>query len=211
MSKPQMERRFLKGLELRVLDTPADGRIATLAGYAAVFNSLSEDLGGFRESIRPGAFKESLARGDDIRALVGHDSTMVIGRRSANTLSVTEDEKGLRVEIGVPDTTAGRDLIVSVKRGDITGMSFGFSTVKDDWTKQSKDGDVVYRRELIKVDLFEVSAVAWPAYTDTSVEARELGSVTEIFEAARRRLAKDGQERRDRITRQYRERMKLWN
>lgn len=211
MSKPQMERRFLKGLELRVSDTPADGRIATLAGYAAVFNSLSEDLGGFREMIRPGAFKESLARGDDIRALVGHDSKMVIGRRSANTLSITEDEKGLRVEIAVPDTTAGRDLVVSVKRSDITGMSFGFVTVKDEWSRQSKDGDVVYRRELITVDLFEVSAAAWPAYNDTSVEARELGSVTKIFEEARRRLAKDGQDRRDRITRQYRERMKLWN
>lgn len=210
MSKPQMERRFLKGLELRE-DKAQDGRIATLVGYAALFNSLSEDLGGFRELIRPGAFKESLARGDDVRALVGHDSTMVIGRRSAKTLAISEDDRGLRVEIAVPDTTVGRDLVVSVKRGDITGQSFGFSTVKDEWSRQSKDGDIVYRRELVQVDLFEVSAVAWPAYTDTSVEARQLGDVKVIFEAARRRLATDGQGRRDRITRQYRERMKLWN
>lgn len=210
MSKPQMERRFLKGLELRE-DKAQDGRIATLVGYAALFNSLSEDLGGFRELIRPGAFKESLARGDDVRALVGHDSTMVIGRRSAKTLAISEDDRGLRVEIAVPDTTVGRDLVVSMKRGDITGQSFGFSTVKDEWSRQSKDGDIVYRRELVQVDLFEVSAVAWPAYTDTSVEARQLGDVKVIFEAARRRLATDGQGRRDRITRQYRERMKLWN
>lgn len=210
MSKPQMERRFLKGLELRE-DKAQDGRIATLVGYAALFNSLSEDLGGFRELIRPGAFKETLARGDDIRALVGHDSKMVIGRRSAGTLTIAEDDKGLRVEIAVPDTTAGRDLVVSVKRGDITGQSFGFQTVKDEWSRQSKDGDIVYRRELVQVDLFEVSAVAWPAYKDTSVEARQLGDMKAIFEAARRSLAKDGQARRDRITRQYRERMKLWN
>jgi uncharacterized protein len=170
-----MERRYLRGIELREAEQnkSADGRIGTLVGYAAVFNSLSEDLGGFRELIRPGAFKASLARGDDVRALVGHDSSQIIGRRAAGTLNISEDEKGLRVEIAVPDTTVGRDLIVSVKRGDLTAMSFGFSTQEDEWLKENKAGDIVRRRELIAADLYEVSVVAFPAYAETSVEARE--------------------------------------
>lgn len=211
MSERTRERRAFKGIELREADKPADGRIATLVGYAAVFNSLSEDLGGFRESIRPGAFKESLARGDDIRALFGHDSNAVIGRRSASTLSLTEDEKGLKVEVAIPDTSVGRDLVVSVKRGDITGMSFGFSVVKQDWAKVNRDGDVVYRRELIAVDLFEVSAVAWPAYVDTSVEARSKSDLEAILKEGRTLLGKDAQERRDRRIKLYKARRALWN
>jgi uncharacterized protein len=217
----KLERRFVTGIEVR--DTGgADGRIGTLTGYAAVFNSLSEDLGGFREMIRPGAFRESLSRGDDIRALVGHDSTMIIGRRSAKTLDIVEDERGLKVEIAVPDTTAGRDLLVSVRRRDLNTMSFGFSTVKDEWARTNKDGDVVYRRELIQVDLFEVSAVAFAAYSETSIEARSIVLGTQGLVEAQRaheaQLATDAQRgqgtdaraRRERITRAHEQRMKLW-
>ncbi len=211
----KLERRFTAGLQLRELEKPQDGRIATLSGYAAVFNSLSEDLGGFREFIRKGAFSQSLSRGDDIRALVGHDTTLIIGRRSAKTLEVKEDDKGLAVEIAVPDTTAGRDLVVSVKRGDLTGMSFGFATVKDEWTRQTKDGDTVYRRELLVVDLFEVSAVAFPAYADTSVEARgDVRSLKDILQDGIRCVGTDAPAgslaRRDRIIAAYRARAALW-
>jgi len=214
----KLERRFVKGLELREADKASgDGRIATLVGYAAVFDSLSEDLGGFREFIRKGAFSASLARGDDIRALVGHDTTLIIGRRSAGTLTIAEDDRGLRVEIAVPDTSAGRDLVVSVKRGDLTGMSFGFSTVDDEWTRLSKDGDVVYRRELITLDLFEVSAVAFPAYAETSVEARgDVRALTEILQEGRRRVGTDApagtpaRTRRDRLIARYGARRALW-
>ena len=188
----KLERRFFAGLQLRELDKPQDGRIATLGGYAAVFGVLSEDLGGFREFIRKGAFADSLGRGDDIRALVGHDTTLIIGRRSAKTLDVAEDEKGLKVEISVPDTTAGRDLVVSVKRSDLTGMSFGFATVQDGWTRENKAGDILYRRELIKVDLFEISAVAFPAYEQTSVEARgDVRSLKDILRDGVRRVGMD--------------------
>lgn len=211
----RLERRFSAGLTLRELDKPQDGRIATLSGYAAVFNSLSEDLGGFREFIRQGAFSQSLSRGDDIRALVGHDTTQIIGRRSAKTLEVKEDEKGLAIEVSVPDTTAGRDLVVSVKRGDLTGMSFGFNTVKDEWTRQTKDGDTVYRRELLVVDLFEVSVVTFPAYTDTSVEARgDVRSLKDILQEGVRRAGTDAapgsHARRDRIIAGYKARSALW-
>lgn len=212
----KLERRFCSGLELREASSPAaDGRIATLAGYAAIFNSLSEDLGGFREFIRAGAFSNSLNRGDDIRAFFAHDSSMIIGRRSANTLTLTEDAKGLAVEIAVPDTSVGRDLVVSVKRRDLTGMSFGFNTVEQEWTRQNKDGDLLYRRELLQVDLFEVSPVAFPAYADTSVEARgDVRSFKELFEEGVRLVGKDAPAgdfaRRDRITRSYRTRSLLW-
>lgn len=212
----KLERRFCSGLDIREASTPAtDGRIATLVGYAAVFNSLSEDLGGFREFIRQGAFTNSLNRGDDILALFAHSSSMLIGRRSANTLKLSEDSKGLLVEIGVPDTSVGRDLVVSVNRRDLTGMSFGFNVVKQDWTRQNKDGDVLYRRELLQIDLFEVSPVAFPAYADTSVESRgDVRSLKELFEEGVRSVGKDAPAgdfaRRDRITRAFRDRSLLW-
>ena len=208
-----LERRFAKGLQLRELDKPQDGRIATLGGYAAVFNSLSEDLWGFREFIRKGAFADSLGRGDDVRALVGHDTTLISGRRSAKMLDIAEDDKGLKVEISVPDTTAGRDLVVSVKRGDLTGMSFGFEVVDDQWTPGTKDGKSDYRRELIKVNLFEVSAVAFPAYADTSVEARgDVRSLKDILRDGVRRAGMDAptRARRDRLIAAYRTRAALW-
>lgn len=205
----KLERRFVTGIEVRDA-AGSDGRIGTLTGYAAVFNSLSEDLGGFREMIRPGAFKESLGRGDDIRALVGHDSTMIIGRRSAKTLDISEDERGLKVEIAVPDTTAGRDLLVSVRRGDINSMSFGFNTVKDEWSRSNMQGDIVYRRELIQVDLFEISAVAFPAYHESSVQERSLLLGTKGLIEAQRCLGTEARARRERIKRAHEQRMKLW-
>lgn len=177
-----LEHRFAVITEVRDVDAavkPTDGRIGTIVGYAAVFNSLSEDLGGMRETIRPGAFAKSLARGDDVRALFDHSSGAVIGRRSAGTLVLAEDDKGLRVEIAVPDTAVGRDLLVSLRRKDLDGMSFGFYTVEDIWHREKDDkGDVTYRRELIELDLIEVSIVTWPAYSATSAEARSMREAT---------------------------------
>ncbi|QQS08683.1 MAG: HK97 family phage prohead protease [Phycisphaerales bacterium] len=215
MAVKKVERRFHAGVELREAGDAKDGRIATLQGYAALFDSKSEDLGGFVETIRAGAFKTSLDRGDDIRALVGHNTDLVIGRRTAKTLDISEDKKGLKVEIAVPDTSAGRDLVVSVKRGDITGMSFGFATVEDEWTRKTENARTVYFRELIEVDLFEVSAVAFPAYPETSVEARNTDrSAKDILEEGIRRLGKDAGHgsfrRRDRLISAYRTRVALW-
>ncbi|MFN0133418.1 MAG: HK97 family phage prohead protease [Phycisphaerales bacterium] len=209
------ERRYAAGLQLRELEKHQDGRIATLSGYGAVFGTLSEDLGGFREFIRKGAFSESLKRGDDVRAMGHHTTVQIIGRRSAKTLDIAEDDKGLKVDISVPDTSYGRDLIVSVKRGDLTGMSFGFNTIDDTWTKETKDGVAVLRRELIAVDLFEVSVVAFPAYTDTSVEARgDVRALTDILADGKRRVGKDApadaRSRRDRLISAYRTRVALW-
>ena len=142
-----------------------------LVGYAARFNKLSEDLGGFREKIKPGAFSESITS-DDIRALFNHDTNFVLGRSSAGTLELSEDRKGLRMSCSPPDAQWARDLVASVKRGDISQMSFGFQTLDDKWEK--KDGDNI--RTLEKCKLFDVSVVTFPAYPDTEVGLRSLES-----------------------------------
>lgn len=137
-----------------------------LRGYAAIFQKPSADLGGFVETIRKGAFKRSLDSGQDVLALAHHNSEKVLGRRSAGTLSISEDDTGLIVEITPANTTAGNDIIEDVRAGNIKGMSFGFVTQQDSWSKDRR------QRELIDVDLHEVSAVAWPAYPDTSIALR---------------------------------------
>jgi HK97 family phage prohead protease len=162
-------------MEKRVLqaDLKAEGK--TLRGYAAVFNSRSEDLGGFVETILPGAFTRSLEAGSDVRALIGHDMNQVIGRRSAGTLRLAEDERGLAIEIDLPDTQAARDLAVLVERGDINQMSFGFTLPPggDKWDPP-EDGDKLRRRTLKDIEVHEVSVVALPAYADTSVALRSM-------------------------------------
>ena len=162
----ELERRYLT---LDVAEVRADGEDdPKIVGYAAMFNRYSEDLGGFREQIQRGAFKRSLAEGADVRALVDHDPSRILGRNTAGTLKIKEDREGLRVEIVPPDTTVGRDAVVSLRRGDISGMSFGFRTVTDKWNKV--DGENV--RTLVDVDLFDVSVVTYPAYPDTAVAVR---------------------------------------
>jgi HK97 family phage prohead protease len=167
---PANERRSLPGAELRAV---GEGNDRKLVGYAAVFDSLSVDLGGFRETIQPGAFKRSLDAGEDVAALVDHDPSRIIGRRSAGTLKISEDKTGLRVEIKPADTTAGRDLMTSVARGDVRSMSFGF-TLGDggDGDAWAKDGEGREIRTLKNVNLFDVSAVTYPAYPDTSIAQR---------------------------------------
>jgi len=167
--KNKKERRFLNVQELRV---KKDGDKSTLTGYAAVFNSLSEDLGGFREKIDPGAFKAALKK-SDCRALFNHDSNFVIGRQSAKTLRLKEDGTGLFMEVDLPETQFARDLMVSVERGDITQQSFGFTVKVDEWEEDRSTGKTT--RTLKEIDeLFDVSPVTFPAYPDTTVAKRSL-------------------------------------
>lgn len=160
------ERRVLGG-EVRALD---DGR--RLRGYAIVFHRLSLDLGGFRERILPEAVTRTLRDGADVRALIDHDSAKVLGRTRAGTLRLDADGHGLRVDIDPPDTTVARDLLESVRRGDITGMSFAFKTLDDTWDKEA--GETI--REVRDMEIYEVSVVSFPAYpqTDVSVAQRSL-------------------------------------
>lgn len=165
------------------------GKTPRLAGYAAVFDSASDDLGGFTETIRPGAFARSLQDNkSDPLALVHHMPHLVLGRRSAGTLRLNEDKKGLAFEIDLPDTQTARDVATSVERGDIRGASFAFSVPGggDRWTF----GAGVARRELLDVDLHEITITARPAYPDTEVAQRTLAALSPRphFMAARRYL-----------------------
>lgn len=152
------------GVEVRADD---DGK-KTLKGYAAVFNRDTTIGDYFIEKIAPGAFDKALH--DDVRALVNHDPGRVIGRTKSGTLRLDVDTRGLKVEIDVPDTMDGRDLWTLVERGDVSGMSFGFRVTKQDW---DETGDLPVRT-IHEVELFEVSAVAFPAYDDTSLAVRSL-------------------------------------
>jgi len=169
----RIETRQVGKIELR--DAGADGR-PILTGYAAVFNSDSEDFGGWKERIAPGAFARDLADNKDIRALINHDTSRVIGRSSAGTLSLEETDTGLFVEISLPDTTEARDLLENVKAGNIDGMSFGFRARDAEWAEaeRAKDGKKKkYDYRILKdVELIEVSAVAFPAYPATSIAHR---------------------------------------
>lgn len=152
----------------------ADADKRTLAGYAAVFNSAADIGGNFREVIAPGAFRETLLT-SDVRALIDHDSGRLIGRKSNGTLRLVEDERGLSVEIDLPNTSDGRDLAELVSRGDLDGMSFGFVVRRDEW---DETGDIP-TRTIHAMDLREVSAVTFPAYDDTSLAMRSLDKARE--------------------------------
>ena len=180
---------YLPSLEVRSMATEVrmvemeDGR-KLIRGYAAVFNArsqvLSEDDRQFREYIKPGAFQRSLAEAD-VRALFNHDTRSLLGRKGAGTLRLYEDEHGLRYEIDPPDTTTGRDVVEMLRRGDLTGSSFGFATIADNWTT---DADGMDLRELREVHLFDVGPVTFPAYTQASAAYRSLDRVRAEAEAA---------------------------
>lgn len=163
-------------IERRIFSAPGfevrqEGDAApVLVGYAAVFDELSEEMWGFQERIAPGAFAKSL--GGDVRALFNHDPNLILGRTRSKTLRIKEDQRGLLVEIDPPDTQLARDLVVSMRRGDVDQMSFGFRTKKDSWDEVN--GKVI--RTLIDVELFDVSPVTFPAYPQTDIAVRSLES-----------------------------------
>jgi len=171
--KNQFERRTITLKELKVVDALEEtGGEPAIEGYASVFDSWSEELGGsspFREKVVKGAFEETI-QNDDIRALFNHDPNYVLGRNKAGTLTLEEDDKGLKVKIIPPNTTWAKDLLTSIKRGDITQMSFGFTVILDRWSYEDST-DV---RELLKVKLFDVSPVTFPAYTQTECGIRSM-------------------------------------
>jgi HK97 family phage prohead protease len=145
-----------------------DGKV-TVAGYAAVFGETADIGGYFREVIARGAFTNTL-RTADVRAYFDHDRGRVLGRTSSGTLRLNEDQKGLAVEIDLPDTSDGRDVRTLIERGDVTGMSFGFSVLKQEWD-ETVDPPT---RTIMEVDLREVSIVSEPAYDGTSIALRSL-------------------------------------
>jgi hypothetical protein len=174
-----MEKRILTAQAS--LRAESQGNKLVLAGYAARFNVLSHDLGGFREKIQPGAFKQSLAAGDDVRCLFNHDANHVLGRTASGTLKLSEDDKGLAFRCQLdPTQVAHRDLHSSVKRGDISDCSFAFVVQDggDDYADASISGTNCIIRTVKNVKLLDVSVVTNPAYPQTSVDARKVVNVT---------------------------------
>ncbi len=173
----QNELRAYVGADVELRVESPDGK-PLIRGYAAVYNVKSVNLGGFREIISPGAFTRSLREGADVRALVDHDSAKVLGRNKSGTLRLSPNSKGLLVEIDPPDTQAARDVMRSIERGDIDGMSFGFRTVSDEWAMD----EGVPLRTLLDADIFDVSVVTYPAYPQTDVAVRSLTAWKEALE-----------------------------
>ncbi len=166
-----LERRLLTGrveLRARGVDSPP-----VLVGYAAKFRTHSRDLGGFVETIEPGAFAKTLADAPNVLARYNHDDNMLLGSTQAGTLRLSVDEVGLRYEVDLPDTTVGRDVGVLADRGDVAYSSFAFYTIRDSWS-QTEHGYPL--RSLHEVALVDVAPVNSPAYLDTSAAMRSLAA-----------------------------------
>lgn len=148
-----------------------------ITGYASIFNSRTSIGDYFDEMIAPGAFTETI-KDDDIRALFNHNWDNLLGRTKANTLTLSEDEKGLKFEIELPDTSVARDLAISMERGDIDQCSFGFEVTEETW---NYDVDPAVRT-VNEVKLYEISIVTIPAYEDTEaalVRSKEIDKSVE--------------------------------
>lgn len=162
----KIERRSMP-IEIR-----ADMDARKIVGHAALFNSISYSGRFFGEQIAPGAFAESI-ESDDVRALFNHDPNYVLGRNKAGTLTLREDNVGLAIEIEPPDTQFARDLMVSINRGDISQMSFGFELLNDEdekWDRAQKPP----LRTIVRAKLWDISPVTFPFYENTDVALRSL-------------------------------------
>lgn len=149
--------------------TREDGEEKRIEGYFAVFNSVYEIAPGMTESVAPGAFSETL--NGDIRALTDHETMYVLGRNEAGTLELREDDKGLWGSILInPNDQDAMNLYARVERGDVNQCSFGFDILSEE-TDFREDGSVHWT--ITSVKLYEVSVCTFPAYAETSVEARK--------------------------------------
>lgn len=181
--QPNVERRAFN-VELRAADADQP---RTISGYAALFNTQSEDLGGYREIIAPGAFTECL--GDDVRCLFNHDANVVLGRTKSGTLKLEQDDKGLRFTCILPDTDAARSVAESMNRGDLDQCSFAFTVAKGG-SVWSEENDTPIRTVVRCSGLFDVSVVTYPAYTETSASIRSAADI--LSERTARPAANDG-------------------
>lgn len=159
----------IERVEIRAGD--GDDKAPILSGVVNTYGKLSEDLGGFREKFESGAFTKSIS-GRDIVALSQHDSRSPLGRTKSGTLTLRDSKSSLEFELPLPDTSAGRDIAVLAKRGDLGGMSFGFRATIDEWD-ETQDPPI---RTVREAELYEISVVTSPAYPDTSVAVRSLES-----------------------------------
>jgi HK97 family phage prohead protease len=174
-TEQKLEQRRVSGAGLRA---GSQGAEKIITGYAASFNVLSQDLGGFREQIAPGAFTQALTSDEDAKMLFNHSPNFILGRRKNNTLTLEQDQRGLKFRCVLPDTQQARDLHASIERGDVDECSFAFYVPDgcDDWDFAEENGVRFKRRTLRNgIRLSDVSAVVYPAYDapgSTEVNAR---------------------------------------
>lgn len=194
----------LKGYESRSVETKfeiragGDGEPTQLIGLAAVFDQLSENLGGFREIIKPGAFDE--ADMSDVRALFNHDPSFIMGRTVAKTLALQIVEEGLKFTADLPDTQLIRDLVVApIERGDVTQSSFGFFVAVGGSTFDEDDDGRLIRTITAFSRIFDVSPVTFPAFPDTKVATRFL----QQYEDTRGELKTSAQIRQENFDRRH--------
>lgn len=182
--KREIRSRSFDGIERRTIATTVEARDAgegapwQIVGYGLVYNSWSDDLGGFKERIAPGAADEVLANNPDIRGLINHNPDLILGRTHAGNMRVASDTNGVRYEIDAPDTSYANDLQVSLKRGDINQSSFAFrlSSGGAEWTEDAESGLLL--RTITKFSgLFDMSPVTYPAYGATSSGAHSFSPV----------------------------------
>ena len=150
-------------------ETREDGGNPRIEGYFAVFNSIYEVFDGCTESIAPGAFTDEL--NSDVRALIDHDTRLVLGRTTAGTLELREDDHGLWGGIDInPNDTEAMNLYARVKRGDVSQCSFGFAILCEEHEERENG---IHHWTIKKVKLFEVSCCTFPAYEETAISARK--------------------------------------
>jgi HK97 family phage prohead protease len=176
--------------ELRTVPTRIElrkvGNKTVIRGFAAKYNTISSNLGGFRETLAHGAFRSALKRGDDVRMTFNHSADQVLGRTKSKTLRLMEkcgggahENCGLWFEADLPDTQIARDLATSIQRGDIDSCSFAFQVPSggDDWDEGTDENGLKYPRRTVRDvnPLIDVSAVTYPAYPNgTSVDVSML-------------------------------------
>ena len=167
---PDVERRFFTIQDMKLEKREDTESLPKITGYAAVFNKYSVDM-GFREKIAPGAFRSAL-KISDARALYNHNPDYVLGRQSAGTLTLREDDKGLWMEVDPPNTSYARDLVENIRLKNIKEQSFGFTVKSDSWEDIESNTPT---RTLLEIgEIFDASVVTYPAYQDTTVALRSL-------------------------------------
>jgi uncharacterized protein len=164
VDKEKMERRCPAPVEVRVEES---GKSTKIVGYASLFNVWADIGGMFKERVKPGAFTKTIKEAD-VRALWNHNPDYVLGRNKSGTLRLWEDEKGLGYEVEPPNTAWARDLIESIRRGDINQSSYGFMVNKQDINYENNE------RTIIDVALFDVSPVTYPAFPTTTAQVRSM-------------------------------------
>jgi HK97 family phage prohead protease len=168
----------------------SDNGLGVLTGYASVFNKLSQNLGGFVERVDPAAFNKSIADAVPVFARFNHDDSLLLGTTEGGSLTLEVDGTGLRYNVDLPDTQAGRDVRTLAARGDLRYSSFAFRTVSDEWDLTPEGFPM---RTLTGVQLIDVAPVTNPAYRDTSTGLRSLAEKFEMDIAEVRSLAAAGQ------------------